>query len=92
MACPAAVSKAEAAAVLAEEQARQVQQEKELATKEALRKPEVELELKYCEIIAQKVTEATSRVWDCRFKKIWETLPLNWIITLYIFNVLVFLD
>uniref|UniRef100_A0A8C6GI55 Centrosomal protein 152 n=1 Tax=Mus spicilegus TaxID=10103 RepID=A0A8C6GI55_MUSSI len=56
-ACPAAVSKAEAA-VLAEEQARQVQQEKELATKEALRKPEVELELKYCEIIAQKVETA----------------------------------
>ncbi|XP_006500536.1 centrosomal protein of 152 kDa isoform X7 [Mus musculus] len=58
VACPAAVSKAEAAAVLAEEQARQVQQEKELATKEALRKPEVELELKYCEIIAQKVETA----------------------------------
>ncbi|XP_029330358.1 centrosomal protein of 152 kDa isoform X3 [Mus caroli] len=54
----AAVSKAEAAAVLAEEQARQVQQEKELATKEALRKPEIELELKYCEIIAQKVETA----------------------------------
>ncbi|XP_029392727.1 centrosomal protein of 152 kDa isoform X2 [Mus pahari] len=57
VAYPATVSKAEAA-VLAEEQARQVQQEKELTTKEALRKPEVELELKYCETIAQKVETA----------------------------------
>ncbi|XP_052039433.1 centrosomal protein of 152 kDa isoform X4 [Apodemus sylvaticus] len=49
--CPAAVSKAE-------EQARQVQQEKELVVKEALKKLEVELELKYCESIAQKVETA----------------------------------
>ncbi|XP_028640833.1 centrosomal protein of 152 kDa isoform X3 [Grammomys surdaster] len=46
------------AAVLAEEPARQVQQENELTVKEALRKPEVELELKYCESIAQKVETA----------------------------------
>ncbi|XP_076785790.1 centrosomal protein of 152 kDa isoform X4 [Arvicanthis niloticus] len=46
------------AAVLAEEQARQVQQENKLTVKEAQRKPEVELELKYCESIAQKVETA----------------------------------
>ena len=76
----------------AEEQARQVQQEKELVVKEALKKPEVELELKYCESIAQKVTEAMSAVWGCRFTKIWEILPLNGIATLYILNVIAFLD
>ncbi|XP_007644934.1 centrosomal protein of 152 kDa isoform X3 [Cricetulus griseus] len=52
------VSKAEAA-VLAEEQVRKVQQEleqeKEVAVKEALRKLEVDLELKYYENITQKV-------------------------------------
>ncbi|GAB1286830.1 Centrosomal protein of 152 kDa [Apodemus speciosus] len=45
----------QAAVSKAEEQAHQVQQEKELAVKEPLKKPEVELELKYCESIAQKV-------------------------------------
>lgn len=54
---PAAMPNAEAL-VLAEEQAHQVQQEKELTVKEALRKSEVELELKYCESIAQKVETA----------------------------------
>ncbi|XP_031227608.1 centrosomal protein of 152 kDa isoform X2 [Mastomys coucha] len=67
-ACPAVVSKAEAAVladeqakaeatVLADEQACHVQR-KERTDKEALRKPEVELELKYCETIAQKVETA----------------------------------
>ncbi|XP_055476446.1 centrosomal protein of 152 kDa isoform X1 [Psammomys obesus] len=53
----AAVSKAEAA-VPADGQACQGQQEKELAVKEALRKLEVELELKHCESIAQQVETA----------------------------------
>ncbi|XP_059117286.1 centrosomal protein of 152 kDa isoform X4 [Peromyscus eremicus] len=61
VALPEAVAKAEAA-VLAEEQARKVQreleQEKEIAVKEALRKLEVELELKYCESITQQVETA----------------------------------
>ncbi|XP_052580299.1 centrosomal protein of 152 kDa isoform X4 [Peromyscus californicus insignis] len=61
VALPDAVAKAEAA-VLAEEQARKVQreleQEKEIAVKEALRKLEVELELKYCESITQQVETA----------------------------------
>ncbi|XP_037061086.1 centrosomal protein of 152 kDa isoform X3 [Peromyscus leucopus] len=61
VALPDAVSKAEAA-VQAEEQARKVQreleQEKEIAVKEALRKLEVELELKYCESITQQVETA----------------------------------
>lgn len=65
MALPDAVSKAEAA-VQAEEQAHKVQreleQEKEIAVKEALRKLEVELELKYCESITQQVMGAVSRV------------------------------
>ncbi|CAH6787950.1 Cep152 [Phodopus roborovskii] len=55
------VSEAEAT-VLAEEQARKAQreleQEKEVAVKEALRKLEVELELKYCENITQQVETA----------------------------------
>lgn len=80
------------AAVLAEEQAHQVQQENKLTVKEAQRKPEVELELKYCESIAQKVTEAISGVSGCWVTKIWEMLPLTWIAALYILDVLVFLD
>ncbi|XP_057637929.1 centrosomal protein of 152 kDa isoform X4 [Chionomys nivalis] len=50
------------AAVLTEEQARKAQreleQEKEMAVKEALRKLEVELELKHCESITQQVETA----------------------------------
>ncbi|XP_038186536.1 centrosomal protein of 152 kDa isoform X3 [Arvicola amphibius] len=46
------------ATVLTEEQARKVQQEKEMAVKEALRKLEVELELKHCESITQQVETA----------------------------------
>lgn len=58
---PDALPKAEAA-VLTEEQARKAQreleQEKEMAVKEALRKLEVELELKHCESITQQVSGA----------------------------------
>nr|XP_048315517.1 centrosomal protein of 152 kDa isoform X6 [Myodes glareolus] len=50
------------AAVLTEEQAhktqRELEQEKEMAVKEALRKLEVELELKHCESITQQVETA----------------------------------
>ncbi|CAO2579008.1 Centrosomal protein of 152 kDa [Lemmus lemmus] len=58
---PDALSKVEAA-VLTEEQARKAQQEleqeKEMAVKEALRKLEVEWELKHCESITQQVETA----------------------------------
>ncbi|XP_075818136.1 centrosomal protein of 152 kDa isoform X3 [Microtus pennsylvanicus] len=58
---PDALPMAEAA-VLTEEQARKAQreleQEKEMAVKEALRKLEVELELKHCESITQQVETA----------------------------------
>ncbi|XP_040602141.1 centrosomal protein of 152 kDa isoform X3 [Mesocricetus auratus] len=61
VALPDTISKAEAAA-LAEEQAgkvqRELEQEKEVAVKEALRKLEVDLELKYCENITQQVETA----------------------------------
>ncbi|KAL1785749.1 centrosomal protein of 152 kDa isoform X1 [Sigmodon hispidus] len=57
VALPDAVSRAEAA-VLAEEQAHKVQQEKESAVKEALRKLEAEAERKSCESITQQVETA----------------------------------
>lgn len=75
-----ALPKAEAA-VLTEEQARKAQreleQEKEMAVKEALRKLEVELELKHCESIAQQVSGAVRAVkcGACWSMKIQEMLP-----------------